>query len=58
VALKACEVIGHGLYGVDIKEFNGNYVVVEVNDNPSIYAGHEDLRNKDLYAKIISYLTD
>jgi glutathione synthase/RimK-type ligase-like ATP-grasp enzyme len=58
VALKACEVIGHGLYGVDIKEANGKYVVVEVNDNPSIYAGFEDLRNKDLYGKIIAYLAD
>jgi glutathione synthase/RimK-type ligase-like ATP-grasp enzyme len=43
---------------VDIKEFNGNYVVVEVNDNPSIYAGYEDSRNKDLYGKIIEYLVD
>jgi glutathione synthase/RimK-type ligase-like ATP-grasp enzyme len=57
-ALKACEVVGHGLYGVDIKEVNGNYVVVEVNDNPSIYAGYEDLRSKDLYGKIIAYLVD
>lgn len=58
VALKACEVIGHGLYGVDIKEVDGEYVVVEVNDNPSIYAGYEDLRNKDVYGKIIAYLAD
>ena len=58
LALKACSVIGHGLYGVDIKEVNGRYVVVEVNDNPSIYAGYEDLRDKDLYRRIIEYLTD
>lgn len=58
LALKACNVIGHGLYGVDVKEANGKYVVVEVNDNPSIYAGYEDLRDKDLYGKIIEYLTD
>jgi glutathione synthase/RimK-type ligase-like ATP-grasp enzyme len=58
VALKACRVVGKGLYGVDIKEVNGEFVVVEVNDNPSIYAGYEDLRDKDLYAKIIAYLTD
>ena len=58
VALKACEVVGHGLYGVDIKEVNGNYVVVEVNDNPSLYAGYEDLRNKDLYDKVITYLVE
>jgi glutathione synthase/RimK-type ligase-like ATP-grasp enzyme len=57
-ALKACSVVGHGLYGVDIKEVNGNFVVVEVNDNPSIYAGNEDLRNKDVYEKIIAYLVN
>jgi len=55
-ALKACEVVGNGLYGVDIKEVDGNYVVVEVNDNPSIYAGNEDLRDKDVYSKIIKFL--
>jgi glutathione synthase/RimK-type ligase-like ATP-grasp enzyme len=58
LALKACSAIGHGLYGVDIKEFSGEYVVVEVNDNPSIYAGYEDLRDKDVYGKIIEYLVD
>ena len=58
VALKACRVVGKGLYGVDIKEVDGEYVVVEVNDNPSIYAGYEDLRDKDLYSKIINYLTE
>jgi len=55
-ALKACSVIGKGLYGVDIKEVNGDYIVVEVNDNPSIYRGQEDLRDKDIYEKIISFL--
>jgi glutathione synthase/RimK-type ligase-like ATP-grasp enzyme len=55
-ALSACRVVGKGLYGVDIKEVDGEYVVVEVNDNPSIYAGYEDLWDKDMYAKIIAYL--
>jgi len=58
VALNACDVIGRGLYGVDIKEVNGEYVVVEVNDNPSIYAGYEDCRDKDLYGKIIDFLAN
>ena len=58
VALKACRVVGKGLYGVDIKEVDGEYVVVEVNDNPSIYAGYEDLRDKDLYSRIIAYLAE
>jgi glutathione synthase/RimK-type ligase-like ATP-grasp enzyme len=57
-ALRACKVVGQGLYGVDLKEVNGDYIVVEVNDNPSIYAGQEDLRDKDIYSKIISYLVD
>jgi len=57
-ALKACKVIGYGLYGVDIKEINGEYVVVEVNDNPSIYGGNEDLRDKDIYSKIIGFLIE
>ena len=57
-ALKACRVIGKGLYGVDIKEVDGEYVVVEVNDNPSIYAGYEDRCAKDLYGKVINYLAE
>jgi glutathione synthase/RimK-type ligase-like ATP-grasp enzyme len=58
VALKACSVVGKGLYGVDIKEVDGDYVVVEVNDNPSIYAGYEDSMDKDIYQRIIAYLSD
>lgn len=57
-ALKACNVVGKGLYGVDIKEVNGDYVVVEVNDNPSIYKGQEDYRDKDIYEKIIKFLAE
>jgi len=57
VALKACGVVGKGLYGVDIKEINGEYVVVEVNDNPSIYAGYEDSMDSDIYQRIIAYLS-
>jgi glutathione synthase/RimK-type ligase-like ATP-grasp enzyme len=58
VALKACSVAGKGLYGVDVKEVNGDFVVVEINDNPSICAGYEDQKDKDLYSKIIAYLSE
>jgi glutathione synthase/RimK-type ligase-like ATP-grasp enzyme len=58
VALKACSVVGKGLYGVDLKEVNGDYVVVEVNDNPSIYAGYEDQMAPDIYKRIINYLSN
>ncbi|UXX77680.1 RimK family protein [Reichenbachiella carrageenanivorans] len=53
-ALKATSLIGKGLYGVDIKEIEGVFYVIEVNDNPSIDVGVEDkvLKNQ-LYAKIM-----
>jgi len=53
-ALKAANLIGDGLYGVDLKEVNGKVVVIEVNDNPSIDQGVEDLILKDeLYLTVI-----
>jgi glutathione synthase/RimK-type ligase-like ATP-grasp enzyme len=39
-----------------LKEINGDFTVVEVNDNPSIYAGEEDRKDTDIYKKIIDYL--
>ncbi|EAQ79061.1 RimK family protein [Blastopirellula marina] len=55
VALKAANLIGDGLYGVDVKESNGNFSVIEVNDNPNLDAGYEDAILKDeLYRRIIS----
>jgi glutathione synthase/RimK-type ligase-like ATP-grasp enzyme len=53
-ALKAANLIGDGLYGVDLKELDGKTYVIEVNDNPNLDAGLEDrvLKN-DLYLKIM-----
>ncbi len=54
MAEKATALIGSGLYGVDLKDSNGKVVVIEINDNPSIDFGVEDLIDKDLvYDKII-----
>ena len=36
------ELIGRGLYGVDIKEVEDRCYMIEVNDNPNIDAGNED----------------
>jgi len=58
LALSACETIGDGLFGVDLKEIDGDFTVVEVNDNPSIYAKEEDRKNPDVYSKIIDYLAE
>jgi glutathione synthase/RimK-type ligase-like ATP-grasp enzyme len=53
-ALKAANLIGDGLYGVDLKEIGGRVVVIEVNDNPSIDSGVEDVVLKgDLYDAVI-----
>ncbi len=53
-ALKAANLIGNGLYGVDVKEIDGKVYVIEVNDNPSIDSGCEDDVLKDkLYQAIM-----
>jgi len=53
-ALRAANLVGDGLYGVDIKEAAGKCYVMEVNDNPNIDAGNEDAVLKDaLYREIV-----
>ncbi|HYG18259.1 MAG TPA: RimK family protein [Ohtaekwangia sp.] len=53
-ALKATALIGKSLYGVDMKEVDGKFYVIEINDNPNIDAGMEDKILKDkLYAQIM-----
>ena len=54
VAQKAADLIGDGLYGVDIKESGGQFYVIEVNDNPNLDSGVEDkLLRDDLYLRIM-----
>jgi len=57
IALKAVKLIGNGLYGVDIKEYQGKVFIIEINDNPNIDLGVEDKIIKDnLYLSIIKSL--
>ena len=54
LAVRAANLIGNGLYGIDIKEADGRFLIIEVNDNPSIDAGNEDGVLKDeLYLRIM-----
>ncbi len=54
LALKAANLIGDGLYGVDVKESNGNFYIIEVNDNPNLDADSEDaILKEDLYNRIM-----
>jgi glutathione synthase/RimK-type ligase-like ATP-grasp enzyme len=54
LAVRAAKLIGDGLYGIDIKESDGRFMIIEINDNPSIDAGNEDGVLKDeLYMRIM-----
>ena len=53
-ALKVARQIGSGLYGVDMKQSGERAVVIEINDNPNIDAGVEDLvLGDELYRMVI-----
>ncbi|MGQ7247785.1 RimK family protein [Halomonas sp. V046] len=54
-ALKATRLIGHGLYGVDLKQIGERVLVIEVNDNPNIDAGIEDaVLGAELYDRVMA----
>jgi glutathione synthase/RimK-type ligase-like ATP-grasp enzyme len=54
LALKAANLIGDGLYGVDIKQVDKKFYIMEINDNPNVDAGIEDLIAKqNLYERIM-----
>ena len=45
---------GRGLYGVDLKQVEDRCYLIEVNDNPNIDAGNEDMVLKDaLYRELM-----
>ncbi len=53
-ALKAANLIGDGLYGVDLKQSGKECYIIEVNDNPNIDAGFEDsILREELYRRIM-----
>ncbi len=54
VALRAANLIGNGLYGVDLKQNADGVYVIEINDNPNLDAGIEDAYLKDeLYRSVM-----
>lgn len=60
VAIAAANGVGVGLYGVDLKEDEqGNVYVVEVNDNPNIDDGIEDLvLGDELYDRLVTWFIE
>lgn len=58
-AVRAANLIGRGMYGVDVKVLGGRPKVIEVNDNPNIDAGYEDkVLGRDLYTRIMKHFLD
>jgi len=55
VAVRAANLIGDGLYGVDLKETPDGPVVIEINDNPNLDHGVEDVAEK---GEVWNRLTD
>lgn len=55
LGIDAANAIGNGLYGVDIKNNNGDACVIEVNDNPSIESGEDDCY-PHCFERIVSHL--
>lgn len=53
LAVKAADLIGDGLYGVDIKQNDRGVFVVEINDNPNLETGVEDALLKDNLYRLI-----
>ena len=54
-ALRAANLIGNGLYGVDVKQSGDQFYVIEVNDNPNIESAVEDaVLKQELYRRVMS----
>ena len=54
-AIKAANMVGKGLYGVDIKQQGDKVYVIEVNDNPSIeYKVEDAYLGDELYMQIMA----
>ncbi|HUF46131.1 MAG TPA: RimK family alpha-L-glutamate ligase, partial [Aestuariivirgaceae bacterium] len=58
-AVKAARLMGQGLYGVDLKQTDNGLYVIEVNDNPDLNHGIEDVEEKDaLWEKLVKWFWD
>jgi glutathione synthase/RimK-type ligase-like ATP-grasp enzyme len=54
IGVRAANLIGDGLYGVDIKSGPDGPIVMEINDNPNLEHGVEDEADKQVW----NHLTD
>jgi hypothetical protein len=55
----AARAIGEGFYGVDIKQTDSGFIVIEVNDNPNLEHGIEDQIGKDeVWTKVLKWFSE
>src|SRR5712691_8687940 len=59
IAVRAAAPIGEGFYGVDIKQTDHGFIVMEVNDNPNLEHGIEDQVGKDeIWTRLLRWFTE
>jgi glutathione synthase/RimK-type ligase-like ATP-grasp enzyme len=59
LAVRAASLVGDGFYGVDVKERDGKFYVMEINDNPNVDAGCEDkVLKEELYLAVMRVFRD
>jgi len=59
IAVRAVGPIGEGFYGVDIKETDHGFIVMEVNDNPNLEHGIEDQVGKDeIWVRLLKWFVE
>jgi glutathione synthase/RimK-type ligase-like ATP-grasp enzyme len=59
IAVRAARPIGDGFYGIDIKETDRGFIVMEVNDNPNLDHGVEDQVGKDeIWTRLLKWFVD
>ncbi|MFM9956605.1 MAG: RimK family protein [Phycisphaerales bacterium] len=58
-AVRAANLIGDGLYGVDLKQIDQSVYMIEINDNPNVDRGYEDvILGEALFITIMQSLMD
>jgi len=59
IAVRAARPIGDSFYGVDVKQTDHGFIVMEVNDNPSIEHGIEDQVGKDeIWTRLLKWFIE
>ena len=59
IAVRAARPIGDGFYGVDVKQTDKGFIVMEVNDNPNLEHGIEDVVGRDeIWVRLLKWFIE